>query len=140
MIVNFLIRFLWYRACDICFDNKCMFWGNFIACYCWMCCFYVLLKYCCVDSIPFFVCWAGITKVSFDINKISQQKLKLMWWRVFVYFSSFEIYALRTYLLCLMAAEDHYIQWLCYEILLWSSVVKSPFHIRFNICPYSGSS
>jgi hypothetical protein len=34
----------------------------------------VLLKYCCLDGIPFFVCWAGITKVFFEINLIFTRK------------------------------------------------------------------
>ena len=77
MFVNFLVGVLWQRTCDICFNNKCMVRRHFIACYCWVCCIYVLLKYCCLGSIPFFVHWAGITKVSVEVILIFTTKIEI---------------------------------------------------------------
>ena len=100
----------------------------------------MLLKYCCLDSIPIFVRWAGITKVSFDINLIFAIKTLIkaaLYLEVF-----FQFWMLRFENPSSIydgSSRSLYPMTLLF-ILLQSSVVESSFHILFNICPYSGSS
>ena len=86
------------------------------------------------------LCLLGRHNKSLLLHKFNiKQKLRLKWWHVFVYFSSFEVYIFWTHSIFDGSWRPLYPMTLLF-ILLRSSVVKSPFHILFNICPYSGSS
>jgi hypothetical protein len=123
MFVIFLVRAFCLRACDVCFVCKCMVWRHFIASHCWVCCLYVLLKYCCLDGILFFVLWTGITKVSFEIKFVFIRKTKNIvtpcwcvkfqfwnWGRLYV--PLLKLYVVCPYSLnCMLYGRNMYTEW-----------------------------